>query len=47
MCHSLAAGLWMALDIVETRAASKTSKAKITRRDEDQTKERFIKGILT
>ena len=40
MCYSLAAGLWMALDVVEPRTASKTNKVNITSRDKCEDEER-------
>ena len=46
ICHSLAAGLWIALDIVEPWTASKASKAKITKRDKGKTKEQSMNELI-
>ena len=46
MCYSLAAGLWMALDIVESWTASKANKANITKKDEDKALERPINRLI-
>jgi len=45
ICSSLAAGLWAALDIVESQVVNKTSRGEVAK-DEDETKEQLISELV-